>query len=457
MAFPIFYVAFPMHVPLSVICFAVLGSSVFLTGVSLQADAAAWITGLTLGIAGLAWLSLPRSLRLGEVSLVLAIGIGLAMRLIYFASDPIREIDFFRYLWDAGAVQAGLNPFAVGPGDAILGNAGPEWTALVAQSGAVAEAISYGNLATIYPPVAQVAFWIAHLIDPWGITGLRIVFLAAELAGIGVLVLLLRELGRAPSWIAIYWWNPLIAKELINSAHMDALLLPALAGAVLLAVRARPILAGVALAVAAGVKVWPLILAPILIWQGRWRVWMTAGIVLVLVTALIAMPMILGRLDSQSGLVAYAGGWERNHALFGALRELTAWTLMDETGYIPVNPNTVVRIIIALALGITAIVLGWRLTDRAHIPAAALTVAALLLLFSPTAYPWYYVWILPFLCIVPVRGLMLLGVLLPFYYLRFDMHFWGNAHLFDQWIVWLEFGPVLALLAYDLLTRRKTA
>jgi len=56
-----------------------------------------------------------------------------------------------------------------------------------------------------------------------------------------------------------------------------------------------------------------------------------------------------------------------------------------------------------------------------------------------------------------VRGLMLLGVLLPFYYLRFDMEKWGNADLFDQYIVWLEFGPVLALLASDLLTRRKLA
>ena len=447
-----------MHLPLPFICLAVLGSSVLLTIVSFDPDALASITGLTLGLAGLAWLGLPASLRRGEVSLLLAVGVGLAMRLIYFGSEPIREIDFLRYLWDAGAVHAGLNPFAVGPADAILGRAGPEWAALVAQSRGVAEAISYGNLATIYPPVAQGAFWIAHLIDPWGITGLRVVFLAAELAGIGLLVLLLRELGRSASWIAIYWWNPLVAKELINSAHMDALLLPALAGALLLAVKARPVLAGAALAVAAGVKVWPLILAPILIWQGRWRVWMSAGVVLVFVTAVIAVPMILGRLDGQSGLVAYAGGWERNHALFGALREATARTLMDENGFIPINPNSVVRVIIALGLAVTAIALGWQVRNRrAHIPAAALTVAALLLLLSPTAYPWYYVWILPFLCIVPVRGLMLLGVLLPFYYLRFDMVDWGNAPVFDRWIVWLEFGPVLALLAYDLLTRRRAA
>lgn len=447
-----------MHLPLPALCCAVLGSSVLLSVLSWRADSAAWITGLTLGIAGLAWATLPRSLRRGEISLLLAVGIGLAMRLIYFTSDPIREIDFLRYLWDAGAVQAGLNPFAIGPAEAIRGEAGPAWSALVMQSGGIAEGISYGALATIYPPVAQAAFWIAHLIDPWGITGLRVVFLAAELLGLWVLVLLLRELGRSPGWIAIYWWNPLIAKEIINSAHMDALLLPALTGAVLLAVRARPVLSAGALALAAGVKVWPLVLAPILLWQGRWRVWMTAGGVLVLLTALIALPMILGRLDSQSGLVAYAGGWERNHALYGALRRAFEWVLLDEVAWeYRANPDRVARIAVLLGLAVTAITLGWRIQDRTQIPGAALTVAAMLLLLSPTAYPWYYVWVLPFLCIVPVRGLILLGVLLPLYYLRFDMVDWGNAPLFDKYIVWLEFGPVLALLAYDLITRREAA
>jgi hypothetical protein len=378
------------------------------------------------------------------------------MRLIYFASEPILEIDYFRYLWDAGAVQAGLNPFEVGPAEAIRDEAGPAWSTLVMQSGSVAQAISYGELATIYPPIAQACFWVAYLIDPWGITGLRVVFLAAELLGIGLLILLLNALGRSPSWIAIYWWNPLIAQEMINSAHMDALLLAPLVGAVLLAVTARPILSSIALAIAAGVKVWPLVLAPILIWQGRWRAWMGAGVVLVLVSAVIATPMILGRLDSQSGLVAYAGGWERNHALYGALRRAFEWVLLDEVAWeYRVNPDRVTRITVLLGLGIVATVLGWRLKDRAQIPAAALTIAALLLLFSPTAYPWYYVWILPFLCILPVRGLLLLGALLPIYYLRFDMEDWGNAGLFDKYIVWLEFGPVLALLAYDLLTRRK--
>lgn len=432
---------------------AVVGDSLILTWLSGNPDHPAWITGALLGLAGAVWFCLPSALRFNQIPLALVLVVGLAVRLIYFASEPIREIDYYRYLWDAGAVQAGLNPFAVGPSEAILGLAGAEWQALVAQSGGVAEQINYGHLATIYPPVAQAAFWLAYQIDPWGLTGLRVIFLFSELLGVWLLILLLRRVGRSPAWVALYWWNPLVAKELINSAHMDALLFPALVGAVLLAVQSRPVWSAAALGLAAGIKIWPLVLAPILIWQGGWRRWMSAGALLVLIAVLTAMPIILGRLDNQSGLVAYAGGWERNDALFGMIRDGIGW-LADEMGHYRADPGRLTRLLIVLGLGVAAITLGWRIRDKTTIPIAVLVIAATLFLLSPTGYPWYYVWVLPFLCVVPVRGLLLLGVMLPFYYLRFDMDQAGRVDLFDQWIVWIEFGPVFALLAYDLLMRR---
>ena len=119
---------------------------------------------------------------------------------------------------------------------------------------------------------------------------------------------------------------------------MDALLLPALVGVVLLAMRGRAVWSAFALGLAAGIKVWPLVLAPILIWQGGWRRWVTAGLLLGAITVLMAVPMILGRLDNQSGLVAYAGGWERNHALFGILRDSMGW-LADELDSIARTPD----------------------------------------------------------------------------------------------------------------------
>ena len=436
------------------IALAMIAVSIVLTGLSFDPDFPAWVTGAVLGLGGAAWFCLPGVIRSGTLPLFFVIGTGLAVRLIYFTSEPVREIDYYRYLWDAAAVNAGLNPFAVPPVDAILGYADAEWLALAAESGGIVRRINYGHLATIYPPVGQAAFWLAHQLDPWGLTGLRVVFLAAELAGVWLLILLLKEAGRAPAWVALYWWNPLIAKELINSAHMDALLVPALVAAVLLAMRSRPLWSALALGVAAGVKIWPLVLAPVLICQGRPRVWIGAGLLLGMIAVLSAVPMVLGRLDHQSGLVAYAGGWERNDALFGLVR-YGIEQVTDAMGLYRADPGRLARLLIVSGLGITAVILGWCFRDKMRIPVAVLTIAAMLFLLSPTGYPWYYVWVLPMLCLVPVRGLLLLGVMLPFYYLRFDMDRWGYADVYDAWIVWLEFGPVFALLAYDQLKGRR--
>jgi len=75
-------------------------------------------------------------------------------------------------------------------------------------------------------------------------------------------------------------------------------------------------------------------------------------------------------------------------------------------------------------------------------------VAALFLL-SPTQYPWYTVWLAPLLCLYPQRGLLLLTALMPIYYLRFYFAARDQAELFDQYIVWLQYLPVYAMLLMD--------
>ena len=49
---------------------------------------------------------------------VLIVAMGLAARLALFASEPILEDDYQRYLWDGAVTAAGHNPFAVAPQDA---------------------------------------------------------------------------------------------------------------------------------------------------------------------------------------------------------------------------------------------------------------------------------------------------------------------------------------------------
>ena len=331
------------------------------------------------------------------------------------------------------------------------------WHILAQKHKDIVESINYSPLRTIYPPVAQFFFWLAITIPSnFDLLILRLVLIACEFVTVLLLISLLKHTNQSPAWVALYWWNPLIIKELINSAHMDAILLPFLVGAVLLAVRNRFYLSSVALVCAIGVKIWPILLAPLLFLKLPFkRLLIVASIALVLLS-LMAWPIVDGRLDGSSGFVAYAALWTRNEALF-SLIENTLTVLLDHGGLDLIDPGRLARLVVALSVGSLALLLAlrsWR--EPTALVHCVVLITAALFLSSATGYPWYYAWILPFLVLVRLRSLMLLTVLLPIYYLRFYMAGIDQVHVFDRYIVWLEFGPVLALLGWELLRENRT-
>ena len=65
-------------------------------------------------IAGLVFLSLLRvipRIRPARATLVLMLLTGLLMRLLLFGTNPILEIDYYRYLWDGAVLAQGFNPY----------------------------------------------------------------------------------------------------------------------------------------------------------------------------------------------------------------------------------------------------------------------------------------------------------------------------------------------------------
>jgi len=86
-----------------------------------------------------------------------------------------------------------------------------------------------------------------------------------DLVVLGLLVVILRQLKLPLLAVAIYWWNPLVIKEIFNSAHMDVLVLPFILGSILLSVRHRYNWATLLLALATGVNIWPVFLLPLIL------------------------------------------------------------------------------------------------------------------------------------------------------------------------------------------------
>jgi len=399
----------------------------------------------------LPWLiaRIPQAGHLDRVGLILVVAIGLIMRIGLMASEPVLEDDYQRYLWDGGQTTHALNPYALTPQAAKSADPRTAIGRLARESGEVLGRVNHPDLKTLYPPLAQAAFALAHWLEPWSLTAWRLVCLACDAAAFGLILLLLAEVGRPAPWAALYWWNPLVVKEVVNSAHMDVLLLPLVLAALLLAIRARPFLATAALVAAAGVKIWPALLLP-LVWRPLLaRPMALAVTVLASLTAagLFAWPMMAGGLDASSGLLAYAKGWTTNSALFPQIERAAAAALawLDDAAR---TPALISRALVAACLAVLALALARREPESAGdlMHRAAILVTALFLV-TPAQFPWYYVWIAPFLPFVPLYGLLVLTATLPLYYASFHFIARDAYEVFSKGLVWLVWLPAWVLLA----------
>ncbi len=409
--------------------------------------------------AGLVFLSLfwviPRLAATRAVVLGM-LGVGLLLRLMFFGSTPILEDDFYRYLWDGAIVSHYQNPYDLAPAE-VAESSSETGKQLALDAGPIFERINYRQLRTVYPPVAQLGFALAHWIEPWSLTAWRGVLLLFDIITVGLLVLLLRRLKRSPLWAAVYWWNPLVIKELFNSVHMDVLLLPFVLAAVLAIMAGWHRRAAASLAIAVGVKIWPILLMPFVLRANASNLRRLVGIGLLFsaIVAILFSPLYSIAWDESSGFVAYARVWETNDFLF----RLVAYGVSGVLSVLAisnVDSGIAARILVACALlGFTLWLNRNETRDAEDLCRRVTLVIAALFLLSPTQFPWYYVWLAPFLALCPSFALLALTAALPLYYLRFYFDARDQVALFDYGIVWLEYVPIMALLTAEWLRMRR--
>ena len=389
--------------------------------------------------------------------------VGLALRLAMFASLPVFEDDWHRYLWDGAAVAHGINPYAFPPSLAApvdaFGAPRPisddpglaRLQAMAAQAPEFHHRINHPYVSTIYPPLTQAAFGLAHWISPFSLSAWRFVLLLADIAAFWILLQLLREAGRPLIWSAVYWLNPLVITQVFGAGHMDGLLVPFLLAALWMGLTHRPGLAGTALAAAVGVKLWPVLLFPALamrFWHD-WRHLLRLSVVFSGLTLILLAPQALNTLRPSDGLVAYSTSWQTHALLFPLIRDLV-FGLFD-------NGDELARLLVGGLVFLIAIVSALKFnirTGNGLVDAWVVTIGALLFL-SPTGYPWYVVWVAPFLALIANRGLLLLSLTGPLYYLRFVA---GNDDPLYLWLVVpLAFLPALYLFVRDARSARVTS
>lgn len=408
--------------------------------------------GLAFGMGVFAIRRLPDTAR----TLGAMIALGLILRALFLPTDSIWEDDHYRYRWDGGAVAAGLNPYAVSPSEAQGEDWGraidPAWFELAQDAGVVLDRVNYPYLRTIYPPVTQGFFALAHGISPWSLPAWRSVLMCADLVTLALLIGLLRGWGRSPLWAALYWCSPLAIKEIANSAHFEALLFAFILLALWAAERGRLLWASAWLGLAAGVKVWPLLLFPLLAPSLRTapRAWLGAAGLATGVTALCLAPFALAGLDDQSGLVAYASGWSRNAFLFPGISALSEAGLRLFELHRTMDPNWLARGFVAATAALAALLIGASHNRPGGARArGAFLITAVVFCLSPAQYPWYGVWLLPLAALTGARATAsALAVFLPAYYLLYALRRAGDETGLLL-VASVEHAFILAALMWD--------
>ena len=400
-------------------------------------------------------------------------GLGLLFRLLFIPSTPIWEDDFYRYFFDGSLVKQGLNPYEYAPlqaferpafdGAEALGLT-PEPTPphpdlLFLQQEPLLDRVAYPHIKTIYPPVTQAVFALSQVISPFNLIVWRVILILFDLITFYLLYQLLIRIGKPVTYSAIYWLNPLLITETVNAGHMDVLLAPLLVAALLMVATKRISFSGIALALATGVKLWPLILAPSIFrpYLNSINSLFKVSLPLIFLTIILLSPQFLSSLNEDAGVSNYAQYWKTNTFLFAWLE--AGITSVSELAFMPFfDPNIASRLIVgALVISIVIAVSLRPWSSIEELATQWLVIIATLFLLSPTGYPWYVIWFMPLLCIKPNKALLLLTALLPLYDLRYPLEANDLLPIFENVIVTIEFLPVLVLLVWYLWNKKPKA
>lgn len=330
-------------------------------------------------------------------SMALIIGGGILFRLVLVPLDPAPlSTDVYRYIWDGRVQAAGINPYLYLPVDRKLETL---------RDSSIYPNINRRDYAhTIYPPAAQIFFFAVTRITQ-SVIGFKGTILLLEIGTMILILLTLQSIGQPPQRLLAYAWHPLPIWEFGASGHIDALMIFCIALALYARSRQRFAIVGCALGLATLVKFVPALLFPALYrrWDKRMPI-SFAGTLLVLYLPYIvsAGPRVLGFLPQylrEEGL--------RNGARYYLLN-LSDW-ILDWLGVVHGLPPAIFT---AFALVVLGVAMLWAFLRnpslnvsypdrRLHWLHSGFVLALLFSVILSSYYPWYYAWIVLFLCFVP--------------------------------------------------------
>jgi alpha-1,6-mannosyltransferase len=383
----------------------------------------------SLAVAGSAYLLACREFfatpifdrRVVVIGLVLAATCNIAFLRLPSGADD----DIHRYVWDGRLQRLGYNPYLVIPNDPAVQHLHTPET----------RNLNNPDLPSPYPAGAQLFFRAVTAIHE-STFAMKVAFVICEFTIVFVLLDILRFTGKGAHLVLVYAWNPLLAIEVAGSGHID------IVGALLLVVSAAALMrrwraaAAVTLGLAIAVKFLPIVLLP-LYWK---RVRIRDAAPAVVVAALLYLPFLNHGHIPIGSLGTYVQSFRFNGAVFAALDRVAP-------------PQLLVGLAVLIGLA-TAV---W---FRSKAPELSLDVfawpMAASLLCAPAVFPWYLLWLLPFLTSASNLLIALWTVSIIPVYIMWHMRTlgrpWGTL---PEWVMVVEYG-CLTVAATILVLRRIT-
>ena len=349
-------------------------------------------------------------------------------RLCGLIGGPFFEDDFYRYLWDGYRFATAGTPYGTPP-EAFFVDPGVPDTFRE-----VLDHINHPELPTIYGPTMQFVFLLGYWLWPGSIAALQSILILVDLATIALLL----RLAPARS-VMLYAWCPLVVKEVAFTAHPDGIGVCLLLAAIMLAQSCRWRSAAVCLGVAAGSKIFVLILTPFVLVGASARHWAVFAAVL----AGLYTPFALSGGTDLASLLVFAREWEFNSAVFGVLTTAL--------------PAFETKLVLGIVYGgfWGYYYLRYRRNDARGIPRGD-WLYGVLLVASPVINPWYLLWLLPFATIFPSAWAWTASIAVLLSYMTgLNMNDYSlQAYQQPTWARLVEFGLILLALAWPLFRPR---
>ncbi|HEU4834300.1 MAG TPA: glycosyltransferase family 87 protein [Pyrinomonadaceae bacterium] len=324
-------------------------------------------------------------------TVLIAIAFAVIFRVSILFAPPYLSDDIYRYVWDGRVQAAGINPYRYIP-------AAPELAHL--RDDAIYPKINRRDWAhTIYPPVAQVVFFLTTRISE-SVTWMKATMLGFELVTIWAVTQLLTLLGRPRQLLLLYAWHPLVIWEFAGSGHVDAIAIAFIALAFLAWQRKSDPGAGLTLACATLVKLFPVVLIPAMLKRGRWKI-----------APVLVITIIAGYLAYLSvGPKAVFGslpGYTQERGLFTGQQFYALNLVRTLFGLELPSLAYLVAVMLGMsAIGLWVLFKGQREDYLKHAMALA---TATTVLFAPH-FSWYFCWLVFFLCFTPRLALFYLTI-----------------------------------------------